>query len=146
MASWVQLWARSFSLPRPLLLSVRPTGQLEMRAALQIGLRPVLFASRPHETVQKINWETAIGCPTPGRAVLEENDGVIYMAMSLQTWLGYRHSARWRIEAGERISPQASLEEMRATAMQIRPDPPAFVHKRGIVLTAGRSQFLASRN
>jgi len=96
--------------------------------ALQIGLRPVLFASRPHETIQKINWgDGHWAALSPGRAVLEDEDGVIYLAMSLQnvgSGIAILHG--WKIDAGERISPQASLEEMRATAMGIRPDPATF--------------------
>jgi len=96
--------------------------------ALQIGLRPVLFASRPHETIQKIHWGDGYWAALPpGRAVLEDKDGVIYMAMSLQnvgSGIAILHG--WRIDAGERISPHASLEEMRATSMQVRPDPASF--------------------
>ena len=96
--------------------------------ALQIGLRPVLFASRAHETIQKINWGDGhwVALP-PGRAVLDQKDGVIYMAMSLQnvgSGIAILHG--WRIDAGERISRRASLEDMRATSMQIRPDPSSF--------------------
>jgi hypothetical protein len=96
--------------------------------ALQIGLRPVLFASRPHETIQKITWgDGHWAALPPGRAVLENEDGVIYMAMSLlNVGSGIAVLHGWRIEAGQRISPQASLEEMRATSMQIRPDPASF--------------------
>jgi hypothetical protein len=96
--------------------------------ALQIGLQPVLFASRAHETIQKINWgDGHWAALPPGRAVLEEDDGVIYMAMSLQnvgSGIAILHG--WRIDAGVRINRQASLEEMRATAMQIPPDPATF--------------------
>jgi hypothetical protein len=96
--------------------------------ALQIGLRPVLFASRAHETIQKVNWgDGHWAALPPGRAVLENEDGVIYMAMSLQnvgSGIAILHG--WRIDVVERISPQASLEDMRATSMQVRPDPAAF--------------------
>jgi hypothetical protein len=96
--------------------------------ALQIGLRPVLFASRTHETIQKIHWgDGHWAALPPGRAVLEEEDGVIYMAMSLQnvgSGIAILHG--WRIDAGFRINPQASLEEMQATTMRIRPDPATF--------------------
>ena len=96
--------------------------------ALQIGLRPVLFASRTHETIQKIHWgDGHWALLPPGRAVLEEEDGVIYLAMSLQnvgSGIAILHG--WRIEPGVRISPQASPEEMQATAMRIRPDPATF--------------------
>lgn len=96
--------------------------------ALQIGLRPVLFASRPHETIQKINWgDGHWAALPPGRAVLEREDGVIYMAMSLLnvgTGIAILHG--WRIDSAEPIGHQASLEEMRATAMQVRPDRASF--------------------
>jgi hypothetical protein len=96
--------------------------------ALQIGLRPVLFASRPHETIQKINWGDGHWTSLPpGRAVLEHEDGVIYMAMSLlNVGSGIAILHGWRIDTAEPISHQASLEDMRATAMQLRPDRATF--------------------
>ncbi|MDP9074910.1 MAG: hypothetical protein M3N98_12210, partial [Actinomycetota bacterium] len=53
--------------------------------ALQVGLRPVLFASRPQDPDQKIRWGddhwARLG---GGRAVLETVDGIVYLAMSLR--------------------------------------------------------------
>ena len=36
--------------------------------ALQAGLRPVLFASRPHETVQKVRWGDGHWAALPARS------------------------------------------------------------------------------
>src|ERR1700735_5351633 len=53
--------------------------------ALQVGLRPVVFASRPADPHQQIRWGddhwASLG---GGQAVLEPVDGVLYMAMSLR--------------------------------------------------------------
>jgi hypothetical protein len=96
--------------------------------ALQAGLRPVLFASRPHETVQKVRWGDAHWAALPpGRAVLEEVDGVIYMAMSLQNvGNGIAVILGWRLDTGQIINPNASLEEMRSGPQLVRPDPATF--------------------
>jgi hypothetical protein len=84
--------------------------------ALQAGLRPVLFASRPHETVQKVRWGDGHWAALPsGRAVLEEIDGVIYMAMSLlNVGSGIAVILGWRLDTGQIINPNSSLEEMQA--------------------------------
>jgi hypothetical protein len=96
--------------------------------ALQVGLRPVLFASRPHETVQKIRWgDGHWAALAPGRAVLEEEGDVIYMAMSLQNvGSGIAVLLGWRVGAFETISPTASLDEMRAGATRTHPEVAAF--------------------
>ncbi len=96
--------------------------------ALQIGLRPVLFASRPHETIQKIRWgDGHWAALAPGRAILEEEDGVIFMAMSLQNvGSGIAILQGWRIDAAELINPRASVEEMRSEPIQTQPDPHSF--------------------
>ena len=96
--------------------------------ALQAGLRPVLFASRPHETIQKVrsgdgHWAAL----PPGRAVVEEEGGVIYMAMSLQNvGTGIAVILGWRVDAGHIINPNASVEEMQAETQLVRPDPSTF--------------------
>src|SRR5580700_3837905 len=84
--------------------------------ALQAGMRPVLFASRPHETVQKVRWgDGHWAALPPGRAILEEEDGVIYMAMSLQNvGPGPAVILGWRIDPGQFLNPNAPPEEMRA--------------------------------
>jgi hypothetical protein len=82
--------------------------------SLQVGLRPVLFASRPHETLQKVRWgDGHWAALPPGRAVLEELDGVIYLAMSLQNvGAGIAVLFGWRVDAFHAINPSASLQEM----------------------------------
>ena len=96
--------------------------------ALQVGLRPVLFASRPHETVQKVRWgDGHWAVLPPGRAVLEEQDGVIYMAMSLQNvGTGIAVLIGWRVDSFDAISFNASLAEMQAGPILVRPDPATF--------------------
>ena len=96
--------------------------------ALQAGLRPVLFASRPHETVQKVRWgDGHWAALPPGRAILDEENGVIYMAMSLQNvGTGIAVILGWRVDTGQIINPNSSYEEMLAGAQMIRPDPAAF--------------------
>ena len=96
--------------------------------ALQAGQRPVLFASRPHETVQKVRWgDGHWAALPPGRAILEEEDGVVYMAMSLQNvGTGTAVILGWRIDTGQLINPNATSEEMLAQPQMIRPDPASF--------------------
>ena len=96
--------------------------------ALQAGQRPVLFASRPHETVQKVRWgDGHWAALPPGRAILEEEDGVVYMAMSLQNvGTGTAVILGWRIDTGQLINPNATSQEMLAQPQMIRPDPANF--------------------
>ena len=96
--------------------------------AFQAGMRPVLFASRPHETVQKVRWGDAHWAVLPpGRATLEEEDGVIYMAMSLQNvGAGIAVILGWRVDDGQVINPNASPEEMLAQPQMVRPDAASF--------------------
>jgi hypothetical protein len=96
--------------------------------ALQAGQRPVLFASRPHETLQKVRWgDGHWAALPPGRAILEEEGGVIYMAMSLQNvGTGTAVILGWRVGAGQLINPNATSEEMLAQPQMVRPDPASF--------------------
>jgi hypothetical protein len=96
--------------------------------ALQAGMRPVLFASRPHETLQKVRWgDGHWAALPPGRAVVDEDDGVIYLAMSLQNvGAGIAVILGWRLGTGQIINPNASFEEMRSGPQLVRPDPSAF--------------------
>lgn len=112
--------------------------------ALQVGLRPVLFASRPHETVQKVRWgDGHWAALPPGRAVLEELDGVIYLAMSLQNvGAGIAVLLGWRVDAFHTINPNASLQEMQAEAALVRPDPASFrVQTRDLYSPPGDLSF-----
>lgn len=96
--------------------------------AYQAGLRPVLFASRPHETLQKVRWgDGHFAALPPGRAILEEEDGVVYMAMSLQNvGTGTAVILGWRVDSGQLINPNASREEMLDQPQMVRPDPGSF--------------------
>jgi hypothetical protein len=96
--------------------------------ALNAGLRPVLFSSRPHETTQKIRWgDDHWAMLETGHAVLEEKDGVIYLAISLlNVGAGIAELQGWRVDTSRTIDPHSSFEEMQRTNSQIRPDPSAF--------------------
>jgi hypothetical protein len=99
--------------------------------ALQVGLRPVLFASRPDDPHQQIRWGddhwASLG---GGQAVLEPVDGVLYMAMSLRNvGSGLAVLRGWRIEPGRRLSSPTAAVELRQMA-PIRPDPEQF-HLQG---------------
>jgi hypothetical protein len=96
--------------------------------ALNAGLRPVLFSSRPHETTQKIRWgDDHWAMLETGRAVLEKEDGVIYMAISLlNVGAGIAELQGWRVDTTQVLDPHASLEDMRQTNSQVRPDPAHF--------------------
>ncbi|MDQ1393303.1 MAG: hypothetical protein QOF30_2280 [Acidimicrobiaceae bacterium] len=95
--------------------------------ALQVGLRPVLFSSRPQDPPQKLRWGDDHWAKVDGgRAVLESVDGVVYLAMSLRnvgTGLAVLHG--WRVEpAPEAISPTMAIEQRQAGL--VRPDPDEF--------------------
>ncbi len=96
--------------------------------ALQVGLRPVLFSSRPDEPFQKIRWgDDHWAVLRNGRAVLEEKDGVVYMAMSLQNvGAGIGVLLGWRVDITQLLDPYASVEQMLATDVMVRPDPTTF--------------------
>ena len=94
--------------------------------ALQVGLRPVLFSSHPDDPYQKIRWGddhwARLG---GGRALLEEVDGVIYMAMALRnvgSGIAVLHG--WRVDAFPVLNSRATLEEMQAAV--VRPDADGF--------------------
>ena len=68
----------------------------------------------------------------PGRAILEEEDGVVYMAMSLQNvGTGTAVILGWRVDSGQLINPNASREEMLEQPQMTRPDPGNFRPKHG---------------
>ena len=53
--------------------------------ALQVGLRPVLFPARLQDPPQKIRWgDDHWARLDGGRAVMEEVDGIVYLALSLR--------------------------------------------------------------
>jgi hypothetical protein len=53
--------------------------------AFQVGLRPLLFPSRPEDAPQKIRWgDDHWANVGGGRATVERVEGIIYLAMSLR--------------------------------------------------------------
>src|ERR1700736_1391644 len=94
--------------------------------ALLVGLRPVLFSSRLDDPLQKIRWvDDHWATLGGGRAVLEDVDGVIYMAMSLRnvaSGIAVLHG--WLVDLTQVLNPNATFEEMRAA--MVTPDPTTF--------------------
>jgi hypothetical protein len=124
--------------------SVRSANRAARNAerALMVGLRPVLFSSRADDPMQKIRWgDDHWARLRGGQAVLEDIDGVIYMAMSLRnvgTGIAVLHG--WRVGRTEVLRPDASIEEMQAA--MVRPDPAAFrPQTRDLYSPPGDSSF-----
>lgn len=70
--------------------------------SLLVGLRPVLFPSRPQDPAQKLRWGDDHWAVLPGRCVLQEANGVIYLAMSLRNvGSGIAVLRSWRIRPEE---------------------------------------------
>jgi hypothetical protein len=95
--------------------------------ALQVGLRPVLFASRLQDPGQKIRWgDDHWATVGGGRAILETVNGVVYLAMSLRNvGSGLAVLRGWRAEPQERAQdPKTAIERMRAG--MVRPDQGKF--------------------
>jgi hypothetical protein len=95
--------------------------------ALQVGLRPVLFPSRPQDPKQKLRWgDDHWAVLGGGRALLQDIDGVIYLAISLRnvgSGIAVLHG--WRVEPDVGpLTPTAAVEEGRAAVT--RPDPGSF--------------------
>ncbi len=68
--------------------------------AFQVGLRPLLFASRLEDATQKIRWgDDHWVALAGGRATVEDVGGVIYLAMSIRNvgaGIGVLHA--WRVQ------------------------------------------------
>jgi hypothetical protein len=94
--------------------------------ALLVGLRPVLFASRMDDPSQKIRWgDDHWALLAGGRALLDDVDGVVYLALSLRnvgSGIAVLHG--WNIDESMLINPAATLAEMQAAV--VRPDPDTF--------------------
>jgi hypothetical protein len=96
--------------------------------ALQVGLRPVLFASRMQDPDQKIRWGddhwARLG---GGQAVCETGpEGIVYLAISLRNvGSGLAVLRSWRAEPAPTVErPTAGLEELQRGL--VRPDPDQF--------------------
>ena len=111
--------------------------------ALQVGLRPVLFASHAQDPDQKIRWGddhwARLG---GGRAVLEHVDPIVYLAMSLRnvgSGLAVLHG--WRVEVSPvASSPTLAVEQLRAGL--VRPEPDQFrLQGRDLYVPPGDTSF-----
>jgi hypothetical protein len=101
--------------------------------ALQVGLRPVLFPSRPQDPPQKLRWGddhwASLG---GGRAIVEDADGIIYLAISLRNvGAGIAVLHGWRAERGPG-----------GVSGAVRPELDAFrVQRRDLYVPAGDTSF-----
>lgn len=97
-------------------LSIRMARNAEQ--ALQLGIRPVLFPSRSDSAAQRVRWGDDHHAWVSGnQAVLEETNGVIYLAMSIRNvGAGIGLLFGWRIEPYVRPAdlPASPLEQRRA--------------------------------
>jgi hypothetical protein len=100
--------------------------------ALQVGLRPVLFPSRVQDPPQKIRWgDDHWARLDGGRAVMEEADGIVYLAMSLRNV-----GAGIAVLHGWRPVPEANA------GLQERPDVAEFrPQTRDLYVPAGDNSF-----
>jgi hypothetical protein len=109
--------------------------------ALQVGLRPVLFSSRPQDPEQKIRWgDDHWGRLGGGRAILQSSGDVVYLAMSLRnvgSGLAVLHG--WRAQPAAAIL--ASAPEQAASGMT-RPDIDDFrSQRRDLYVPSGDISF-----
>lgn len=95
--------------------------------ALQVGLRPVLFSSRPQDADQKIRWgDDHWARLAGGRAVMDLRDGMVYLAMSLRnvgSGLAVLHG--WRVEPSPLV-PSSMLGSGQLRATLVKPNADAF--------------------
>lgn len=82
--------------------------------AFQVGLRPVLFASRLDDVAQKIRWgDDHVARLEGGRAIFEEADGAIYLAMSLRNvGQGFAVIHSWMAHGRESIDHPAERPDV----------------------------------
>jgi hypothetical protein len=110
--------------------------------SLQVGLRPVLFASRSDDVDQRITWgDRHWATLGGGRAVFETTDGSVYLAMSLRNvGPGIAVLRGWHAEPlGDAFTPTASVDAQRAMT---HPDPGEFrLQGRDLYVPAGDVSF-----
>jgi hypothetical protein len=111
--------------------------------ALLVGVRPVLFQSRPNDIAQRIFWGDRHSVALGGeQAIMEVADGVVYMAMSLRNvGAGIAVLRGWRVEPAEIVDSTtgAPIERLGGSA---RPDPASFrLQGRDLYVPAGDVSF-----
>ncbi|MEA2702264.1 MAG: hypothetical protein QOD63_209, partial [Actinomycetota bacterium] len=112
-------------------------------AALLIGVRPVLFPSRPNDIPQQLMWGDRHWAELGGgQAVMEVADGAVYLALSLRNvGSGIAVLRGWRVERAEDfVSPTGAVDERRAGLT--RPDVEEFrAQGRDLYVPAGDMSF-----
>lgn len=112
--------------------------------AFQVGLRPVLFNSNLDDPVQKIWWGDLHGASLAGgRAIVDDVDGVVYLAISLRNGgSGIAVIRGWTVAPAPVTSPTTPTStEMRDTLFA-RPDPDEFRPQgRDLYVPAGGVSF-----
>ena len=106
--------------------------------ALLVGVRPVLFPSRPDDITQRLMWSDEHWATLGGeQAIMEVADGVVYMAMSLRNvGSGIAVLRGWRVE------PLDYTVFANQGADLVRPDPGAFrTQGRDLYVPAGDVSF-----
>jgi hypothetical protein len=95
--------------------------------ALLVGLRPVLFASRPNDLTQRLIWGDHHWASLGGeQAVMEVVDDVVYLAMSLRNvGSGIAVLRGWRIEVMD-VPLYTGDGDQRRAASLVRPELAEF--------------------
>ena len=114
--------------------------------ALQVGLRPVLFASRPHETVQKIRWGDGHWAALPPAAPCwRRRRRHLHGDVAAERGLGHRRPAR--VEGWTPSNAQSDTPRSRRCAPE-RPDVhPEVAHSasRPVICTPRRATSASGR-
>jgi hypothetical protein len=112
--------------------------------AFQVGLRPVLFNSNLDDPVQKIWWGDLHGASLGGgRAVVDDVDGVVYLAISLRNGgSGIAVIRGWRIAPAPVTSPTTPTSDELRDTLFVRPEPDEFRPQgRDLYIPAGGVSF-----
>jgi hypothetical protein len=122
--------------------SVRSANRAARNAerALQVGLRPVLFPSRPQDPQQKLRWGDDHWAVVPGAgAVLEDTGDTVYLAMSIRNvGSGIGVLLGWRVDARPVAFDFAFVREHG----MIQPDPTDFrPQTRDLYVPPGDASF-----